>query len=50
MAPGGGPDNAGLTVVYYLYNAGFTNVITYGMGIASVYLGYLTINCKYYSI
>lgn len=43
MAPGGGPDNAGLTVVYYLYNAGFTNVITYGMGIASAVSWILTI-------
>lgn len=43
MAPGGGPDNAGLTVVYYLYNAGFTNVITYGMGIASAVSWVLTI-------
>ncbi|WP_162146761.1 carbohydrate ABC transporter permease [Acholeplasma granularum] len=43
MAPGGGPDNAGLTVVYYLYNAGFTNVVTYGMGIASAVSWVLTI-------
>lgn len=35
MAPGGGPDEAGLTVVYYLYNMGFENVIIYGMGLAS---------------
>lgn len=43
MAPGGGPDNAGLTMVYYLYNAGFTNVITYGMGIATAVSWILTL-------
>lgn len=43
MAPGGGPDNAGMTVVYYLYNRGFQNVITYGMGIASAVAWILTI-------
>ena len=43
MAPGGGPDNAGLTVVYYLYNAGFNNIITYGMGVASAVSWILTI-------
>ncbi|MFY9175318.1 MAG: sugar ABC transporter permease, partial [Peptococcia bacterium] len=42
MAPGGGPDNAGLTMVYYLYNAGFTNIITYGMGIAAAVSWILT--------
>ena len=30
-----GPDNAGLTIVYYLYDKGFDNIVTYGMGIAS---------------
>lgn len=42
MAPGGGPDNTGLTMVYYLYNAGFTNIITYGMGIAAAVSWILT--------
>lgn len=31
----GGPDQAGLTVVFYLYRMGFNQVITYGMGYAS---------------
>lgn len=43
MAPGGGPDNAGLTMVYYLYNAGFDYIITYGMGVASSVSWILTI-------
>jgi multiple sugar transport system permease protein len=43
MAPGGGPDNAGLTMVYYLYNAGFQEIITYGMGIATAVAWILTI-------
>ena len=30
-----GPDNAGITIVYYLYDKGFANIITYGIGIAS---------------
>lgn len=30
-----GPGNAGLTIVYYLYDKGFDNIVTYGMGIAS---------------
>lgn len=43
MAPGGGPDNAGLTMVYYLYMAGFQEIITYGMGIATAVAWILTI-------
>lgn len=35
MAPGGGPNESGLTIVYYLYSMGFENVIIYGMGLAS---------------
>lgn len=30
-----GPGNAGITVVYYLYDKGFENIFVYGMGIAS---------------
>lgn len=30
-----GPNNAGLTMVYYLYQQGFTNNYTYGMGYAA---------------
>lgn len=30
-----GPDNAGLTIVYYLYKMAFENVTSYGFGIAS---------------
>lgn len=30
-----GPNNAGLTMVYYLYQQGFTNNYTYGMGFAA---------------
>lgn len=43
MAPGGGPDNAGLTMVYYLYMAGFQEIITYGMGIATAVAWILTV-------
>lgn len=43
MAPGGGPDNAGLTMVYYLYISGFQEIISYGMGIASAVAWILTI-------
>lgn len=30
-----GPGDMGVTIVYYLYDKGFTNIVTYGMGIAS---------------
>jgi multiple sugar transport system permease protein len=30
-----GPNNAGITIVFYLYEQGFGNIFTYGMGIAS---------------
>lgn len=30
-----GPDNAGITIVYYLYDKAFDNIISYGMGIAA---------------
>ena len=43
MAPGGGPDNAGLTIVYYLYNMGFEQIVTMGMGMASAVSWILTI-------
>ncbi|MDE7158409.1 MAG: sugar ABC transporter permease [Clostridiales bacterium] len=35
MAPDGGPGNAGLTMVFYLYNMGFSNTFSFGMGYAS---------------
>lgn len=30
-----GPNNAGITIVYYLYDRGFNNIFSHGMGIAS---------------
>lgn len=35
LLPGGGPNSSGLTIVYYLYTKGWTEIITYGMGVAS---------------
>lgn len=35
MSPDGGPGNAGLTMVFYLYNMGFSNTFSFGMGYAS---------------
>lgn len=44
MTGGGtGPNNAGLTIVYYLYRMGFKDIVTYGMGFASAVAWILTI-------